>query len=195
MRGRTENQPEVAIGIERSGVPRKDLFLVGKLWNTHHRPHLVQEDLEMSLDELKTNYLDVYLMHFPVAFKPGKEMQPLSSDGESHTVLGISHFAWHFLCSIRRLVLRRPGKLVIDPESPGITKTWAEVCRLYKEKKGVRAIGVSNFTIAHLEAIIKATGVVPAVNQIEGHPSLIQKDLYAYCKLQLSSIGRKPDRL
>lgn len=86
----TENQPEVAIGIERSGVPRKDLFLVGKLWNTHHRPHLVQEDLEMSLDELKTNYLDVYLMHFPVAFKPGKEMQPLSSDGESLTVLSIS---------------------------------------------------------------------------------------------------------
>ncbi|RSH89555.1 hypothetical protein EHS25_002106 [Saitozyma podzolica] len=149
-----ENQPEVAIGIERSGVPRNDLFLVGKLWNTHHRPHLVQDDLEMSLEELKTNYLDVYLMHFPVAFKPGKEMQPLSAD----------------------------GKLVIDPESPGITKTWAEVCRLYKEKKGVRAIGVSNFSIAHLEAIINATGVVPAVNQIEGHPSLIQKDLYAYCK-------------
>lgn len=82
----TENQPEVAIGIERSGVPRNDLFLVGKLWNTHHRPHLVQDDLEMSLDELKTNYLDVYLMHFPVAFKPGKEMQPLSADGESYTV-------------------------------------------------------------------------------------------------------------
>jgi L-glyceraldehyde reductase len=86
----TENQPEVAIGIERSGVPRKDLFLVGKLWNTHHRPHLVQEDLEMSLDELKTDYLDVYLMHFPVAFKPGKEMQPLSSDGESITILSYS---------------------------------------------------------------------------------------------------------
>jgi diketogulonate reductase-like aldo/keto reductase len=50
----------------------------------------------------------------------------------------------------------------------------------------VRAIGVSNFSIAHLEAIINATGVVPAVNQIEGHPSLIQKDLYAYCKLSLA---------
>jgi hypothetical protein len=50
----------------------------------------------------------------------------------------------------------------------------------------VRAIGVSNFTIAHLEAIINATGVVPAVNQIEGHPSLIQKDLYAYCKPSLA---------
>lgn len=50
----------------------------------------------------------------------------------------------------------------------------------------MRAIGVSNFTIAHLEAIINATGVVPAVNQIEGHPSLIQKDLYAYCKPSLA---------
>lgn len=57
----------------------------------------------------------------------------------------------------------------------------------------MRAIGVSNFTIAHLEAIINATGVVPAMNQIEGHPSLIQKDLYAYCKLSLAALPHPLD--
>lgn len=57
------------------------------------------------------------------------------------------------------------------------------MCRIYKENKDiVRAIGVSNFTIEHLEAIINATGVTPAINQIEGHPSLIQPELYNYCE-------------
>ncbi len=53
--------------------------------------------------------------------------------------------------------------------------------RIYKETKKVKAIGVSNFSVENLEKIIEATGVVPAMNQIEAHPSLIQPELFKYC--------------
>ena len=46
----------------------------------------------------------------------------------------------------------------------------------------VRNIGVSNFTVDHLERLIAATGIKPAVNQVELHPSLHQDDLLEYCK-------------
>lgn len=69
----------------------------------------------------------------------------------------------------------------IDKDAPGIVATWKELVRIYKETKKVRAIGVSNFTKENLEKIIAATGVVPAMNQIECHPSLIQPELFAYC--------------
>jgi L-glyceraldehyde reductase len=54
--------------------------------------------------------------------------------------------------------------------------------RIWKETNKVKAVGVSNFNITQLEAIIKATGVVPVMNQIECHPSLIQPELFNYCK-------------
>lgn len=46
----------------------------------------------------------------------------------------------------------------------------------------VRAVGVSNFSVPVLEELIRATGIVPTVNQIEAHPLLPQDDLVAYCK-------------
>lgn len=49
-------------------------------------------------------------------------------------------------------------------------------------KSKVRAIGVSNHTIPHLNAIINGTGVVPSVNQIERHPALQSRDLLMYCE-------------
>lgn len=70
---------------------------------------------------------------------------------------------------------------MLDVEGPGIAGTWEELVRIYKETKKVRAIGVSNFTVEQLELIIQATGVVPAMNQIEAHPSLIQPELFKYC--------------
>jgi hypothetical protein len=85
----------------------------------------------------------------------------------------------------------------IDKEAPGIVATWKEMVRIYKETKKVKAIGVSNFTKEHLEWIIEATGVVPAMNQIECHPSLIQPELFAFCEWtsrspHLVSLSRSP---
>ena len=52
--------------------------------------------------------------------------------------------------------------------------------KMYKEGK-CKAIGVSNFTIRHLEELLQVADVVPAVNQVEFHPWLYQKDLLDYC--------------
>jgi L-glyceraldehyde reductase len=107
----------------------------------------------LTLSQLQTKYLDVYLIHWPVPFKPGKDLQPVAD-----------------------------GKKVIDTEAPGIVATWKELIRISKETDKVRAIGVSNFSKSALEKIIDATGVVPAMNQIECHPSLIQPELFEFCE-------------
>ncbi|KIL40499.1 glyoxal reductase [Gordoniibacillus kamchatkensis] len=58
---------------------------------------------------------------------------------------------------------------------------WRALVKLYREGR-VRAIGVSNFTVDHLERIIDQTGEVPAVNQVEYHPLLTRNKLHNYCK-------------
>ncbi|CAH1200434.1 Glyoxal reductase [Paenibacillus allorhizoplanae] len=60
-------------------------------------------------------------------------------------------------------------------------ETWKALVHLYNEGH-VRAIGVSNFQISHLEHVIEDTGVVPAVNQVEYHPELSQKELLTYTR-------------
>lgn len=70
------------------------------------------------------------------------------------------------------------GDVALD-DSVSIVETWEAMLKLPKSK--AKAVGVSNHTIEHLETIIAATGVVPAVNQIERHPMLPQPDLVKYC--------------
>ena len=69
------------------------------------------------------------------------------------------------------------------PQKGKIVEAWKALHHLYQEGY-VRAIGVSNFQIHHLETILEATGIVPAINQVELHPWLSQKPLSAYCKAQ-----------
>jgi len=62
------------------------------------------------------------------------------------------------------------------PQRGDYVETWEALCELQREER-VRSIGVSNFQVEHLERIIDATSVVPAVNQIELHPHLQQLEL------------------
>ena len=64
---------------------------------------------------------------------------------------------------------------------PSIVDTWKAVIAVQKTGK-VKSIGVSNFTVAHLEKIIGATGVIPVMNQVEAHPALQQPELEKYCE-------------
>jgi diketogulonate reductase-like aldo/keto reductase len=60
-------------------------------------------------------------------------------------------------------------------------EAWKEMEKIYKSGKA-RSIGVSNFTVRHLKELLKSTGVVPAVNQVEFHPFLFQKELMDFCR-------------
>ncbi|KAF1980411.1 aldehyde reductase-like protein [Bimuria novae-zelandiae CBS 107.79] len=152
------NQKEIAQAFKKAfeeipGLKREDLFIVSKLWNSQHRPEHVAEALDDCLAELGLNYLDLYLVHFPVAF---------DERGDVHQNL---------------FPLQGDDVKILDDVS--IVDTWKAMTKLPKEK--ARAVGVSNHTREHLQALIDGTGVTPAANQIERHPRLLQPELIKYC--------------
>ncbi|KNG82013.1 aldehyde reductase 1 [Aspergillus nomiae NRRL 13137] len=156
-----QNQKEIAVGIKRAfqefNIKREEVFITSKLWNSQHHPMWSRRLSTTALPSAASSTLMyLYLVHWPVAFKTGNEYFPLV---EGSTVPG--------------------GDCIID-DSISIVDTWKAMTKLPKSK--ARAIGVSNHMVEHLEAIIKATGVVPAANQIERHPVLQSPKLIQYCK-------------
>jgi diketogulonate reductase-like aldo/keto reductase len=121
------NEESVGAAIRTSGIPREKIFVTTKLWNSDHGNP--ERALDKSLSRLKLNYVDLYLIHYPV-----RERRQ----------------SWHALEA-----LQAQGK--------------------------ARSIGVSNFTIRHLTELLAQTRTVPAVNQVEFHPYLYQRDLLDFC--------------
>ncbi|TCD69587.1 hypothetical protein EIP91_007009 [Steccherinum ochraceum] len=146
---------EVLKKIVPSVVKREELFITSKLWNHSHRAADVEKELDETLAQLGTDYVDLYLIHWPIAFPPGGLTTPHPDPAKVK------------------------DEFALDP-SVSIVETWTAMTKLPKSK--VKSIGVSNFSIHHIKAIAEATGVWPVVNQIEAHPLLQQDELDAFCK-------------
>lgn len=126
-------QNEVPIGkaIRESGISREEIFVTTKLWGSDILNNQIQEAFEGSLQNLGLNYIDLYLVHWPV-----KGM---------------------------------------------IQSTWKEMEKIYSSGK-VKAIGLSNHLIHHMEEVLQIAEITPVVNQMELHPYLVQKDVTDFCR-------------
>ncbi|KAL1881258.1 hypothetical protein Daus18300_001110 [Diaporthe australafricana] len=149
-----DNEKEVGEGIKASGVPRKDIFLTSKLWNTHHKGEDVEKAVNASLADLQTDYLDLYLIHWPVSFRKINDTERFPIDEQTY------------------------GVDVIDVPT---IETWKAMEALVKKGK-IRTIGVSNFSIAKINEIWDAAEIKPAVNQVELHPYFAQPELVKWCQ-------------
>lgn len=81
-KNRYGTEEPIGKAIQSSGIPRNELFVTTKLWNNAHHPDDVPKSLQGSLDRLGLDYLDLLLIHWPVAWKRGEEPFPKDSSGK-----------------------------------------------------------------------------------------------------------------
>jgi diketogulonate reductase-like aldo/keto reductase len=124
------NEANVGRAVRASGIPREELFITTKVWNADQGYQETLRAFDDSRKQLGTDYIDLYLIHWPVAGR--------------------------------------------------YRDTWRALEKLYAEAL-VRAIGVSNFHVHHLEDLLAGADIIPAVNQVEFHPFLTQNELRKYC--------------
>jgi glycerol 2-dehydrogenase (NADP+) len=121
------------------------------VWSSQHNQ--VEASLRRSLKDLQLDYVDLYLMHWPISLPPNSADAP-NFGKEERTIHATD---WDF------------------------TNTWAAMEALLSTGL-CKAIGVANFSTVNLENLLKTAKVIPAVNQTELHPLLPQDALNRYCK-------------
>jgi alcohol dehydrogenase (NADP+) len=153
---RYKNEREVGealrAGLAAGGIAREDIFVTTKLWNTNHRPERVEPAFDASLDRLRLNYLDLYLIHTPFAFQPGDDQDPRDQDGN-----------------------------VLYDRSVTLLDTWRAMESLVDDGR-CRAIGLSDITLDGLLPIYESARIKPAVVQVEAHPYLPETEFLEFCK-------------
>jgi diketogulonate reductase-like aldo/keto reductase len=125
------NERDIGLALKESGIPREEIFITTKLWNSDHGYESAISAFEASLERLGLSYIDLYLIHWPVQDKR--------------------------------------------------KESWAALEELLRKGR-CRAIGVSNYMEWHLKELLADSTVIPAVNQVEFHPYLYQKELSEFCR-------------
>jgi diketogulonate reductase-like aldo/keto reductase len=133
-------------------IKRDNVFVITKLWNTNHRPERVKPAFEASRKKLQLDFIDLYLIHTPFAFQPGEEQDPRDASGN-----------------------------VLYDKSITLLDTWRALENLVDEGK-CKAIGLSDVSLEHVQQIVEAARIKPAVVHVESHPYLPQWELLDYCK-------------
>ena len=153
---RYRNEREVGealqVGLVADGIARENIFVTTKLWNSNHRPERVEPAFGASLERLRLEYLDLYLIHTPYAFQPGDEQDPRDQSGN---------------------VLYDNGITLLD--------TWRAMEGLVDGGR-CRAIGLSDVSLHELLPIYESARIKPAVVQVESHPYLPETELLEFCK-------------
>ena len=139
-------------GLAAEKLARADIYVTTKLWNTNHRPERVEPAFDASLNRLRLDYLDLYLIHTPFAFQPGDEQDPRSQDGG---------------------VLYDRGVTLLD--------TWRALENLVDKGK-CSAIGLSDIGLDTLAPLYGLARIKPAVVQVESHPYLPETELLEFCQ-------------
>ena len=160
---------EAQIGAVLGEFPRDEVWVTSKLWNDKHAPKDVRTSCEKSLADLRLDYLDAYLVHwpFPNHHGPGVDVTSRSPDARPYV-----HEAF--------------------------MATWREMERLVDDGL-VRHIGTSNMTVPKMELVLRDARIRPAVNEMELHPHFQQPELFLYLAekgvqpIGFSPIG-SPDR-
>lgn len=158
------NEVETGDGIQaaiaQGLVTRDELWVTSKLWNTYHRAEHVEPALRRTLSDLKLDYLDLYLIHFPIA----QPYVPFDT--------------------------RYPPEWFLNPDAPNprmeidrvpLHETWHAMEALV-EKGLVREIGVCNYATALLHDLMSYANIAPAMLQVESHPYLTQEPLLRLAK-------------
>jgi len=158
------NEAEAGVGIEQALAAgycrREDLWVTSKLWNTFHEPKHVRPALERTLSDLRLDYLDCYLVHFPIALayvSPETRYPP----------------GWFFDPDADM-----PG---MQPARVPLADTWGAMEDLV-DAGLVRRIGVCNYGVSLLRDLQATARIQPAVLQVELHPRLAQEKLLRYCR-------------
>lgn len=160
------NEKEIgaAIGdIVSGGIPREELWITSKLWNDKHSKSDVIPSFKQTLSDLRTDYLDLYLIHwpFPNFHPPGCDVSSRSEDARPYI-------------------------------HEDYMETWGELEKLHAEGL-VRNIGTSNMTVPKLELLLRDASVKPAVNEMELHPHFQQPALFEFVQKQgIVPIGFSP---
>jgi D-xylose reductase len=153
------NEAETGTGlsraIEEGCCRREDLWVTSKLWNTYHRRENVRAACERSLEDLGLDYLDLYLIHFPIALKyvPFEDRYPPE---------------WLFDPNA--------AQPAMEVDAVPLAETWHAMEELVGAGL-VREIGVCNYTSGLLIDLMAYADIPPAMLQIEAHPCLTQAPL------------------
>ncbi|KAJ8680130.1 hypothetical protein QAD02_015917 [Eretmocerus hayati] len=168
-----ENEKEVGAAIKakiaEGKVKREDLFVTGKVWNNSHKYELVEPALRSTLSDLGLSYVDLYLIHWPYAYRAGPELFPKNAEGNPDIDTDVDYLeTWRGMESVL---------------AKGLTKN----------------IGVCNFNSEQVDRLLANCKVKPVAIQMECHPYLNQKRLSDFCKqrglvvIAFSPLG-SPDR-
>ncbi|EJU05017.1 Aldo/keto reductase [Dacryopinax primogenitus] len=154
------NEAEVGAAIRDSGIPRSELWITSKLWNGYHRPQDVAEKYHQTTKNLNAGYLDLYLIHWPVAFSLGPDGKPMDYPRD------------------------KDGNVLVDYAlTDDYVSTWRGMEQLVDgSETAPRHIGISNFNIRKWKHLLSEAKTRPAVNQCEMNFAWPQPELVKWAK-------------